>query len=473
MEVIGMKNRTSFAFVLTGIVAFVGAGLACSSSDDNKGATVTCGPGTTLEGASCVAIPVDTGVPGGDSSTVTCGPGTTLKDGVCVVVSDGVGPTFAGLASVTSTTTTTARLTWLAASDPKTTPDRISYRIYVSDKTGTETYGSPQYTSLPGKLTFDVTGLDPGGTYFFVVRAVNAAGIEDKNVVEKSVTTSNDETPPQFAGLLYVDFIAPVTGTVGQAKLNWSPASDDKTGASEIVYEVYESLTPGGENFAGAPKTTVTGASDATIDGADYAISHYYVVLARDKSGNKNPNKVERKLQKVPNLTDHIMPIFAGIPGVSNSAKCAREGGCHLGPSAPSGLAMDTPDNAYAGLVRVNAASRYVPWTLAEITGGTPTTIAVEAGVLPMGNVSFTATAAQLGSSFAPYNETQVIRVIPGFPLASFMYWKITNTHKRTKSNDPGNAEMPNPASSGATLTSEERERIRLWIAGGALKGPA
>ena len=447
--------------------------VGCNDTTE-PGPGVTCGPGTTLEGATCVGTGGDSGSP--DSTTITCGPGTTLKDGVCVIPSAGDGPTFAGLATVTSTSTTTAHLTWAAATDTTTTADRLSYRVYISQKTGTETYGSPQYTSLPGKTAFDVGGLDVGGTYFFVVRAVNAAGVEDKNVVEKSITTSTDETPPQFAGLLYADFVPPAsgTGTVGQATLTWAQGSDDQTGSGEIVYEVYESLTPGGENFTGTPKTTVTGVSTATIDAVDYNISHFYVVLARDKSNNKNPNKVERKVQKVPNLTDHIMPILVGIPGVPNSAKCAREGGCHLGPTAPSGLAMDSVDNAYGNLVRVPTNARYIPWTKAELLGGTPTTIAAEAGTVPMGNVSFTATVDDIQPKFgAPYNETQGFRVIPGLPLVSFMYQKITNTHKRLVSNDPSNAEMPNPASTGATLTTEERERIRRWIAGGALKGPA
>jgi hypothetical protein len=339
----------------------------------------------------------------------------------------------------------------------------------VSQKTGSESFGAPQYTTLPEKTSFDVTGLEPGATYFFVVRAVNGAGVEDANKVEKSIATSDDLVPPAFAGLLYADF----TLSTKQAKLTWAEASDDKSGASEIAYDVYDSTIPGAENFAGAPKTTVTGTTTATIEMVDNSVSHFYVVLARDKSGNRNPNKIERKLGSVPNLTDHIMPIFVGIPGVPSSARCATSG-CHIGASAPSGLALDTVDAAYANLVKVPTATRYVPWTKAELLAGTPTTIDSDGGTDPMGNVSFTAVASDIQSTFgAPYSETAAVRVIPGFPLVSFMYQKVTNTHKRTKSMDPGNAEMPNPALGGVSLTTEERDRIRRWILGGALKGPA
>lgn len=469
-EVIGL-------FVAVGAATVAGAS-ACSSSSDTPGATITCGAGTHQQDNTCVADPVDSSVPVTDSSTVTCGPGTVLEGGVCVVPGPGAGPTFDGVTDVTSTSPTTATLNWAAATDATTSADKLFYRIYVTQKTGTETFGSPQFTTLPGKLSFTVTGLDAGGTYFFVVRAVNAAGVEDTNKNEKSIATSPDTVPPQFAGALFVDFIPDAAGSsAGKARITWAPATDDKSGASEIAYEVYESVTPGGEDFAGVPKVTVTGTNTAEVTPVDYTISHFYVVLARDKAGNKNPNKVERKAQKVPNLTDHIMPILVGIPGVANSAKCAREGGCHLGPSAPGGLAMDTVDNAYNNLVKVPASARYnPPWPKdMMLDGGTDTLLPDDSGVdKPGGSTSFTATLSDIQPKFgAPYDETTYYRVLPGLPIVSFMYQKITNTQHRKVINDTSNTEMPNPASSGAALTTEERDRIKAWILGGALKGPA
>ncbi len=473
-----MKLRSELICVLVAAVAISAGGVsACSSTSNSPGTTITCGAGTHQEGTSCVSDPFDSSVPT-DGSTITCGPGTVLVGGVCVVPTVGAGPTFAGLAAATTATPTTATLTWAAATDPTTTADKIAYHVYVAQKSGGQTFGSPQYTTLPGKVSFNVTGLDAGGTYFFVVRAVNAAGVEDVNKIEKSIATSDDTVPPQFAGLLFVDFIPDSTAaTTGKSRLTWAPATDDKSGASEIAYDVYDSVTPGGEDFAGIPKVSVTGTNTAEVPGVDYTISHFYVVLARDKAGNKNSNKVERKAQRVPNLTDHIMPIFVGIPGVANSAKCAREGGCHLGPSAPGGLAMDSVDNAYANLVKVPASVRYnPPWPSVQmLDGGTVTTLSDgDGGTVASGSISFIATPGDIQPKFgAPYDEAAYYRVLPGLPIVSFMYQKITNTHRRKAKDDPGNTEMPNPASSGATLTTEERDRIKAWILGGALKGPA
>lgn len=67
-----------------------------------------------------------------------------------------------------------------------------------------------------------------------------------------------------------------------------------------------------------------------------------------------------------------------------------------------------------------------------------------------------------------PYDNTKLIRVIPYCPEGSFLYQKITDTHKTLAPKpDDDNTVMPRP-SSGLTLTEAEKNLIKRWIAEGA-----
>lgn len=88
----------------------------------------------------------------------------------------------------TPTPTTTARLNWTAPTrntDGSALTNLASYRI-VYGRTATELVETAQVTGIPN--TFTVTGLAPG-TWFFAVKAVNAAGAESaqSNVVTREL----------------------------------------------------------------------------------------------------------------------------------------------------------------------------------------------------------------------------------------------------------------------------------------------
>ena len=105
---------------------------------------------------------------------------------------DDTPPTFAGLESAVACTpgpqrpgqTTPFTLTWGAATDNVTPSSEIVYDIYESGKAGGETFDSPTWTTSPGVTTFRTPGLPSHGTFYFVVRARDAAGNEDQNRVE-------------------------------------------------------------------------------------------------------------------------------------------------------------------------------------------------------------------------------------------------------------------------------------------------
>jgi hypothetical protein len=102
-------------------------------------------------------------------------------------------PTFAGLESAFACTpgaqypgeTTPFTLTWHAASDNVTPSSRIVYDIYMSTTSGGEDFSHPAWTTAPGVAGFRTPGLASHGTFYFVVRARDQAGNEDRNGVER------------------------------------------------------------------------------------------------------------------------------------------------------------------------------------------------------------------------------------------------------------------------------------------------
>lgn len=116
-------------------------------------------------------------------------------------------PKFAGIES-TSVSGTRATLRWTAATDNMSMPSQIVYLIYQADKAGAEMFGTPSYTSQPGATSYDVSGLTAGSTYYFVVRAKDAAGNIDTNTVEKSAKAA----APTLSGNVQPIFDANCTG---------------------------------------------------------------------------------------------------------------------------------------------------------------------------------------------------------------------------------------------------------------------
>lgn len=101
---------------------------------------------------------------------------------------------------------------------------------------------------------------------------------------------------PTFAGLARATtciVITPNPPMEGRTyTLSWSPATDPTTPSSAIVYDIYYSPTPGGEDYLHPTWTTAPGATSySTSLGPGPA---YFVVRARDKAGHEDHNLVER-----------------------------------------------------------------------------------------------------------------------------------------------------------------------------------
>lgn len=106
---------------------------------------------------------------------------------------DGMPPTFAGLQRAFACTpgaqrpgqTTPYTLSWQAATDNVTPSPEIVYDVYLATTPGGEDFSKPTWTTPPGVTTYRTPGLPSHGTFYFVVRARDSAGNEDRNTLEQ------------------------------------------------------------------------------------------------------------------------------------------------------------------------------------------------------------------------------------------------------------------------------------------------
>src|SRR5919109_4430376 len=100
-----------------------------------------------------------------------------------------------------------------------------------------------------------------------------------------------DRTPPTFAGLKSATTCIP--GPIGERltpyRLLWPAAKDAVTPRSRLRYDIYRATAPVRENFA-ASTYTVRGSTVFTTPPLSSAVTHYFVVRARDAARNRDRN---------------------------------------------------------------------------------------------------------------------------------------------------------------------------------------
>jgi hypothetical protein len=293
-----MKSRSVITGLLvtmfTGTAAFVGCG-----GDENTNNGLVCGEGTVQSGGQCV-------VNAAAGSAGSSGGSANGSAGAGGQVTPTTPPTFAGAESASPISTTGLLITWKAATDSVTPPERIRYRIYTANQSGQFNFAAPTKETAPGATSIKLFGLTAMSDYFVVVRAVNEGNIEDTNSKEVSARPQTDITAPTFAGATKAE-----TAGAAAVKLSWAPAMDDLTSAAGIQYYVYVSDQAGKQPFSGAPfKVSPPGASELIVDGLSKPETKYYfVVRAGDAAGNIDTNKLEVNATSGP---DKNPPVFGG-----------------------------------------------------------------------------------------------------------------------------------------------------------------
>jgi hypothetical protein len=123
---------------------------------------------------------------------------------------DTTAPVFAGLTSATAASSSSATLAWSAATDDVTPAAQLVYLVYYSTTAGGQNFAMPSVTTTAGATSVTVGGLSPSTTYHFVVRARDATGNIDGNVLQRSATLPG--TTVSFAGAVQPIFAANCAG---------------------------------------------------------------------------------------------------------------------------------------------------------------------------------------------------------------------------------------------------------------------
>jgi hypothetical protein len=221
---------------------------------------------------------------------------------------DTTAPTFAGASSLSGAGNTTMTVNWSAANDDVTPAGAIEYLVCWSTTNGGCAASFVVSATVTGGTSYAATGLTPNTPYYFVVRARDAVGNTNTNTTQRSASTTPDITPPTFAGLT-----SAVTQGPTSIRLNWTAGSDVATPQASLVYDIYMASAAGDEDYTSASFSTAAGASTYTVTGLVPDTAYYFVVRARDASGNRDNNSTERSAST---LKDTTPPAFASAPTI-------------------------------------------------------------------------------------------------------------------------------------------------------------
>lgn len=177
-------------------------------------------------------------------------------------------------------------LTWGGASSNCINAE-ISYNIYRD----VDPAFTPDASNLlAGDLTttgYMDTLLQPGQSYWYIVRAFDSRSGEETNTIVKGAlaTTDPDTVAPVFSGLDALD-----TGAgCGEATLSWSAAGESCS--VPVTYEIYRSTDPA---FVPSAATRVGTSLTTNFEDAGMTpgVEYTYIVRARDTVGNEGANEV-------------------------------------------------------------------------------------------------------------------------------------------------------------------------------------
>ena len=171
------------------------------------------------------------------------------------------------------------KLTWTASSSG----DVDKYNIYRATISGGENYSSATYQVSSGIVTHTDTSTTDGVTYYYVVRAQDAAGNIETNTTEVSATASGTG-PPAPTNLTATAIVG------GSIKLTWIPSSPETNVAQ---YNIYRATESGQEDYTSSLASVLAGTATYTDTTTTDGVTYYYVVRAQDSIGNIETNTNE------------------------------------------------------------------------------------------------------------------------------------------------------------------------------------
>jgi hypothetical protein len=180
------------------------------------------------------------------------------------------------------------------------------YRVYISLHQGRPLKNAPVATTTDTTLVITPTSF--GERHYVTVRAVDAAGVEDGNTVEKSAIAAPDTTPPQFAGARTA-----VPFANAGATLSWDPATDEASPQEAIAYDIFAGRTPQTLAQVGHTKPGETSISVEAL--GTPAEPFVFAVRARDVADNVS---TDMKAISGPLGPDVMAPGFGGCATITD-----------------------------------------------------------------------------------------------------------------------------------------------------------
>ncbi|MBI4846008.1 MAG: fibronectin type III domain-containing protein [Candidatus Omnitrophica bacterium] len=239
---------------------------------------------------------------------------------------DTTSPSAVSNLSVTSTTSSSAALSWSATGDDAGSGTAASYDIRYSTAaindsnwaSATQVSGEPSPAVSGTTQTMTVSGLSAATTYYFAMKVSdevpNTSALS--NVISGATSTPPDTTAPTAISNLNV-----TSTTVSSATLSWTSTGDDAGTGTAASYDIrYSTSTINASNWAsatqvsGEPSPAVAGTTQTmTVSGLSAATAYYFAMKVSDEVPNTSAlSNVIGGVTATPAPSDTTAPYTTG-----------------------------------------------------------------------------------------------------------------------------------------------------------------
>jgi hypothetical protein len=221
----------------------------------------------------------------------------SMANSTTLVDNSGPTPGNSGTITFSGTTMQETMISWARASDEATHYEDLEYALYysTSNNIGTvaniESNGTLLMDYELDTVSFPMTDLDPGTTYYFNVIVKDEQGNKSAYSTGNVTTVADTTAPvPGNSGVILSD-----SATTSSVHLSWTAAEDDVTDTASIMYAAYRSLSNNISTVANAESNGTlimnwtANTTELNVTGLNSSSTYYFNVLAKDAAGNKVP----------------------------------------------------------------------------------------------------------------------------------------------------------------------------------------